>query len=201
MDVKSVEEFDKKMEENQHPTLIVIVAAEWCGACKRLEETVWKPFCNQKEAPPNVIRISDEEFPNTKLGQKTPIQYYPTVLEVTSSGTGEQVATPVKTPRSVEELRSLAGVSSASAEAVEAMDSDRIPNANLRPMQKGGSFLQTLHQTAHGVLPAAVIGTLALYMQSGGKGTRSKTRKSNRGKRKTSNRRRRKTRRGYMFRA
>jgi thiol-disulfide isomerase/thioredoxin len=126
MDINSVEEFDKRLEQKEHPTLLVIVAAEWCGACKRLEESVWKPFCNKKDAPPNVIRISDEVFPNTKLGQKTPIQYYPTVLEVTSSGTGEQVATPVKTPRSVEELRSLAltGVSSA-----ETMDMDRIPNA------------------------------------------------------------------------
>jgi len=199
MDVKSVEEFDKTLEQKEHPTMVVIVAAEWCGACKRLEESVWKPFCTKKDAPPNVIRISDEVFPNTKLGQKTPIQYYPTVLEVTSSGTGEQVATPVKTPRSVEELRSLAltGVSSA-----ETIDADRIPNAKLEPMQKGGSFLQTLHQTAHGVLPASVIGTLALYMQAGGKRSNlgkasSRSKRSNLGKRSST----RKTRRGYMFRA
>lgn len=68
---------------NGHVTIVVILA-EWCGACQRVKPD-WLNTLKRKNKH-NVALIDSEVLPNTVLNDKLNVTHFPSVFEVQPNG-------------------------------------------------------------------------------------------------------------------
>lgn len=106
---------------------IVLIYADWCGACTRFKKSIWGPM-SQKPAIHNRIAIREDLVGKTPLaGSK--YTYLPTIMVVDERGQPQAVEGPqgrtnaIPTPRTLEEMKRIVNLkvrpASAAASAVE----------------------------------------------------------------------------------
>jgi thiol-disulfide isomerase/thioredoxin len=107
---------------------IVLIYADWCGACHRFRKNVWGPMC-KKGALHNRAAIEESQLNNTPLGDKVNIEHFPSVIVVNEKGEVEDIPKPdgtmtnaIPTPKTVEEM-------------------ERIVNAPVAPLAASGAPL------------------------------------------------------------
>lgn len=166
---------------------IVLIYADWCGACTRFKKSIWGPM-SQRPALHNRVAIREDLVGQTPLaGSK--YKYLPTIMVVNKEGKPEQIKGPegetnaIPTPRSLEEMKRIVNLKvSPEAETAPA------PEPTLEPMtlntppptksktpegivytpyppaaaQRGGGLLSALEVIANISLPAAALGTAAV---------------------------------------
>lgn len=137
----------KKMLGNGNLT-IVLVYADWCGACTRFKKSIWGPM-SQRPALHNRIAIREDLVAQTPLaGSK--YKYLPTIMVVDEAGTPQEVESPegptnaIPTPRSLEEMKRIVNLKMASAKTPDAT-----PDATLTPT------LEPMSLNMPGATPAA----------------------------------------------
>lgn len=88
---------------------IVLIYADWCGACTRFKKSIWGPM-SQKPAIHNRIAIREDLVGKTPLaGSK--YTYLPTIMVVDERGQPQAVEGPqgrtnaIPTPRTLEEMK------------------------------------------------------------------------------------------------
>ena len=82
MDVRSrkqVKGFEDLLTKG--PLTLVLVYADWCGACHRFRENTWKDIQNLPNKSVNITSVREDVFPETSL-KNTKINYYPSLLLV-----------------------------------------------------------------------------------------------------------------------
>ena len=126
MDAPSKIEHLERMLKNGKLT-IVLIYADWCGACTRFKKSIWGPM-SQKPAIHNRIAIREDLVGKTPLaGSK--YTYLPTIMVVDERGQPQAVEGPqgrtnaIPTPRTLEEMKRIVnlkvGPASAAASAAE----------------------------------------------------------------------------------
>ena len=126
MDAPSKIEHLERMLKNGKLT-IVLIYADWCGACTRFKKSIWGPM-SQKPAIHNRIAIREDLVGKTPLaGSK--YTYLPTIMVVDERGQPQAVEGPqgrtnaIPTPRTLEEMKRIVNLkvrpASAAAPAVE----------------------------------------------------------------------------------
>lgn len=91
---------------------VVLIYADWCGACQRFKKDIWEPMCT-KPAVNNRVAIRDDILPNTSLSNAK-IQYLPSILMVDEKGGMSEMPGPkgeptnaVPTPKSLQEMTTM----------------------------------------------------------------------------------------------
>lgn len=82
MDVRSrkqVKGFEDLLSKG--PLTLVLVYADWCGACHRFRENTWKDIQKLPNKSVNITSVREDVFPETSL-KNTKINYYPSLLLV-----------------------------------------------------------------------------------------------------------------------
>jgi len=93
---------------------IVLVFADWCGACTRFRKDIWNPMCNGS-ATHNRVAVRDDMVRNTSLANAK-FNYLPSLLVVNEKGEAEAFKTPdgvtnaMPTPRSLEDMNRIVNV-------------------------------------------------------------------------------------------
>ena len=166
---------------------IVLIYADWCGACTRFKKSIWGPM-SQRPALHNRVAIREDLVGQTPLaGSK--YKYLPTIMVVNKEGKPEQIKGPegetnaIPTPRSLEEMKRIVNLKvSPEAEPAAAPEPTLEPmTLNTPPLtksktpegivytpyppaaaQRGGGLLSALEVIANIALPAAALGTAAV---------------------------------------
>ena len=63
------------------PLTLVLIYADWCGACHRFRDEVWSPLTQLKNATMNRAAIREDMIANTSLAN-VERKFYPTLLLV-----------------------------------------------------------------------------------------------------------------------
>ena len=82
MDVRSksaIQGFEKLLGKG--PLTLVLIYADWCGACHKFRDEVWSPLTNLKNATMNRAAIREDMVNQTSLAN-VERQFYPTLLLV-----------------------------------------------------------------------------------------------------------------------
>ena len=95
---------------------IVLVYADWCGACSRFKQSVWGPSCKES-AVHNRIGVRDDMVSKTSLNNAK-FDYLPSLLVVDEKGEMQEFKTPegnmtnaMPTPKSADEMTRVMNVS------------------------------------------------------------------------------------------
>ncbi len=95
---------------------IVLVYADWCGACSRFKQNVWGPSCKRNTIH-NRIGVRDDIVSKTSLNNAK-FDYLPSLLVVDEKGEMQEFKTPegkatnaMPTPKSEEEMTRVMNVS------------------------------------------------------------------------------------------
>lgn len=94
MDVRSrkqVKGFEDLLSKG--PLTLVLVYADWCGACHRFRENTWKQIQSLPNKSVNVTSVREDIFPETSL-KNTKINYYPSLLLVGNDKKPAEFTTP-----------------------------------------------------------------------------------------------------------
>jgi len=93
---------------------IVLIYAEWCGACHRFMKNIWNPSCN-KSAKHQRIAIREDMVKNTSLANAN-FKYLPSLIVVDEKGQMQNFKTPegdtnaMPTPKDKQELNRIVNV-------------------------------------------------------------------------------------------
>ena len=94
---------------------IVLVFAEWCGACHKFRKNIWEPML-KKNAIHNRVAIRDDMVAKTSLNSAK-FDYLPSILVVDEKGQLQNFETPdgeatnaMPTPKSVEDMTQVVNV-------------------------------------------------------------------------------------------
>lgn len=101
MDVRSrgqIKDFEKLLSKG--PITLVLVYADWCGACHRFRENTWKEIESMPNKTMNISAVREDMFPETSL-KNTTISQYPSLLLVGNDKKPAEFPTPSGTPTNV----------------------------------------------------------------------------------------------------
>jgi len=93
---------------------IVLIYADWCGACHRFMKNIWNPSCN-KSAKHQRIAIREDMVRNTSLANAN-FKYLPSLIVVDEKGQMQNFKTPegdtnaMPTPKDKQELNRIVNV-------------------------------------------------------------------------------------------
>jgi len=89
---------------------IVMVYAEWCGACHRFRKNVWNPML-KKSAIHNRLAIRDDMIPKSKVAKPWKFDYLPSLILVDENGAVQTFEQPdgsmknaMRTPKNLDEM-------------------------------------------------------------------------------------------------
>lgn len=181
---------------------IVLIYADWCGACTRFKKSIWGPM-SRMPAVHNRIAIREDLVGKTPLaGSK--YTYLPTIMVVDEQGQPQAVEGPqgrtnaIPTPRTLDEMKRIVNLKVGPAAAAEVAE----PLPTQEPMtmqmaekpkktpegivytpyppalpatgkQTGGGLLQALEIVANAAAPAAILGAGVLMGRRSTKRRRS----------------------------
>lgn len=107
-----IPELEKLLKEGK--ITVVLVYADWCGACTKFKKDIWGPMCN-KNAIHNRAAVRDDLLSSTSL-KKTKFNYLPSVLIVDEKGTPQTFEGPegptnaMPTPKSLTEMTNVVNI-------------------------------------------------------------------------------------------
>jgi hypothetical protein len=120
---------------------IVLIYADWCGACTRFKKSIWGPM-SQRPALHNRVAIREDLVGQTPLaGSK--YKYLPTIMVVNKEGKPEQIKGPegetnaIPTPRSLEEMKRIVNLKVAPEAGLASVEEEELTPAaaaTLEPM-------------------------------------------------------------------
>jgi hypothetical protein len=119
---------------------IVLIYADWCGACTRFKKSIWGPM-SQRPALHNRVAIREDLVGQTPLaGSK--YKYLPTIMVVNKEGKPEQIKGPegetnaIPTPRSLEEMKRIVNLKVAPEAGLGSVEQEEMvpAAATLEPM-------------------------------------------------------------------
>jgi hypothetical protein len=91
---------------------VILVYADWCGACQRFKKDIWEPMC-KKPASNNRAAVRDDVLNETSL-RNAKIQYLPSVIVVDENGNMSEQPGPrgemtnaVPTPKNLAEMNAM----------------------------------------------------------------------------------------------
>lgn len=94
---------------------IILVFAEWCGACHKFRKNIWEPML-KKNAIHNRVAVRDDMVANTSLNSAK-FDYLPSILVVDEKGKLQNFEAPdgqgtnaMPTPKSVEDMTRVVNV-------------------------------------------------------------------------------------------
>jgi thiol-disulfide isomerase/thioredoxin len=94
---------------------IILVFAEWCGACHKFRKNIWNPML-KRNALHNRIAVRDDMVGKTSLAN-TKFDYLPSILVVDEKGVTQTFETPegkvtnaMPTPKSLEDMTRVVNV-------------------------------------------------------------------------------------------
>jgi len=100
LNIKSSREIKElKSILNNGCVTIVVILADWCGACKRVKPH-WLNMLKKRNEK-NVVLIDNEELPNTQLRDSLNITHFPSAFEI-SPGKKPVLLENVSDPESIE---------------------------------------------------------------------------------------------------
>lgn len=193
----------KKLLGNGRLT-IVLIYADWCGACTRFKKSIWGPM-SQRPALHNRVAIREDLVSQSPVaGSK--YKYLPTIMVVDEAGKPQQVEGPegptnaIPTPRSLDEMKRIVNLKvTPSAEPAAAPEPTPEPMTLNTPLtkskmpegivytpyppaaaQRGGGLLSALEVVANIALPAAALGTAAVLSRRRGRGRSTQKRSKRR---------------------
>jgi len=117
MDIDSPEKV-RHLEDmlNSGKITIVLIFADWCGACHRFRDNIWKPM-TKKKAIHNRIALRDDMVQNTSLAG-TKFEYLPSIIVVDENGQAQTFETPdggitnaMPTPKNLKDMTRIVNVS------------------------------------------------------------------------------------------
>lgn len=107
-----IPELEKLLKEGK--ITVVLVYADWCGACTKFKKDIWEPMCN-KNAIHNRAAVRDDLLSSTSLN-KTKFNYLPSVLVIDEKGTPQTFEGPegptnaMPTPKSLTEMTKVVNI-------------------------------------------------------------------------------------------
>lgn len=151
---------------------IVLIYADWCGACTRFKKSIWGPM-SRMPAVHNRIAIREDLVGKTRLsGSK--YTYLPTIMVVNEQGKPQAVEGPqgrtnaIPTPRTLDEMKRIVNLKvgpAAAAEAVAAEAAEPLPTQEPMTMQVAEKPKKTPEGIVYTPYPPALPAT---GKQSGG---------------------------------
>ena len=138
--VANIADFEKML--NSASITIILVYADWCGACHKFRKNIWNPML-QRNAIHNRIAIPAEMMNKTSLANAK-FDYLPSILVVDEKGNMQDFQTPegkmtnaMPTPQSLEDMTRVVNVPLASEPQAEQEEEEEAPPRPLTPwMQK-----------------------------------------------------------------
>jgi thiol-disulfide isomerase/thioredoxin len=111
---------------------IILVFAEWCGACHKFRKNIWEPML-KKNAIHNRVAVRDDMVANTSLNSAK-FDYLPSILIVDEKGKLQDFETPdgqatnaMPTPKSVEDMTRVVNVSVEPMNTLKVVDQPQGP--------------------------------------------------------------------------
>jgi len=136
--VANIANFEKML--NSGSITIILVYADWCGACHKFRKNIWNPML-QRNAMHNRIAIPAEMMNKTSLANAK-FDYLPSILVVDEKGNMQDFQTPegkmtnaMPTPQSLEDMTRVVNVPLASEPQAE-QEEESPPNPLTPWMQK-----------------------------------------------------------------
>jgi len=87
----SVQSFEKLLEKG--PLTLVLVYADWCGACHRFKENTWNNVLKMPNRTMNISSVREDMLPTTSLANSK-ISHYPSLLLVGKDKRPAEFVTP-----------------------------------------------------------------------------------------------------------
>lgn len=78
---------------SQGPLTLVLIYADWCGACHNFRQNTWKDIVKMPNKSINVSAVREDMFPDTSL-KNTKITHYPSLLLVGNNKKPAEFKTP-----------------------------------------------------------------------------------------------------------
>lgn len=137
---------------------IVLIYADWCGACTRFKKSIWGPM-SQRPALHNRVAIREDLVGQTPLaGSK--YKYLPTIMVVNKEGKPEQIKGPegetnaIPTPRSLEEMKRIVNLKVAPEAGLASVEKEEMvpAAATLEPMTLSTPPPLTKTKTPEGIV-------------------------------------------------
>jgi hypothetical protein len=107
-----IPELEKLLKEGK--ITVVLVYADWCGACQKFKKNIWGPMC-KSPAVHNRAAVRDDLVPSTSLAN-TKFNYLPSVLVVDEKGRPQTFEGPegptnaMPTPKSLNEMKTVVNI-------------------------------------------------------------------------------------------
>lgn len=105
VDVRSNSDIPKFESMIKMGPVFVLVYADWCGHCQRFKQNMWDEMAKSNNKGVNTAAVHYDMVDKTSMKNAT-IDGYPTLFEVKPTPKSN-VATPVSTPQSKEDLQKL----------------------------------------------------------------------------------------------
>lgn len=150
---------------------VVLIYAEWCGACHRFMKNIWNPSCSNS-AKHQRIAVREDMVRNTSLANAN-FKYLPSLILVDEKGQMQNFKTPegdtnaMPTPKNKEELNRIVNVpvlplSSLSPSASSAAKANTlgVPNNRVNNTRKVNNNVNTLGVPNNRVNTLGAVNTL-----------------------------------------
>lgn len=166
----NIGEFEELLQSGK--ITIVLVFADWCGACHKFRENIWNPML-QRNAIHNRTAIASEMINKTRLANAK-FDYLPSILVVDEKGNMQNFATPegkmtnaMPTPQSLDDMTRIVNVPVRATEAApQSLNMKRIGQATEAAPQSAKNITrlgkvteaapQSVNTKRHENLPAQV---------------------------------------------
>lgn len=147
---------------------IILVFAEWCGACHKFRKNIWNPMM-RKNAMHNRIAIRDDMVGKTSLAN-TKFDYLPSILVVDEKGVAQTFNTPegkitnaMPTPKNLDDMTRVVnvpvtGVPTAPAEPAAPVTA--LPNGNVAVRKNQDTTNTQLNESPLTIAPKAPVAPL-----------------------------------------
>lgn len=86
--------------------VLVLVYADWCGHCQNFKKNMWDEVANSQEKQINTAAVHFDMVDKTSM-KNANIEGYPTLFEVKKTPAQANVATPIATPQTKQELKTI----------------------------------------------------------------------------------------------
>ena len=143
---------------------IVLVFAEWCGACHKFRKNIWEPML-KKNAIHNRLAVRDDMVANTSLANAK-FNYLPSILVVDEKGKLQDFETPdgeatnaMPTPKSLQDMSRVVNipVTPLEAEPLMVTNQPQPPPPHYLPLEPNENADMEIVETTPTKTPAGIV--------------------------------------------
>jgi thiol-disulfide isomerase/thioredoxin len=141
---------------------IVLVFAEWCGACHKFRKNIWEPML-KKNAIHNRVAIRDDMVANTSLSNAK-FDYLPSILVVDEKGKLQDFALPdgqatnaMPTPKSVDDMTRVVNVNVKPENSLRVTNQPQAPPPEYLDISTNNNADMEIVKTTPTMTPAGIV--------------------------------------------